>query len=430
VETKTWDLIVAGGGAAGLAAALTAARRNRQVLVLERTNECGKKLAVTGGKKGNFTHAAEPDVMARQYNTEPGVLLKLMRRFPYTRIIRFFEELGIRHVVDAEGCVWPIPKSAPRLRDALVAGIVKAGGRIETKAHVAGIEPDKSSGDARPRWLARTDDNAGATRAALIATGGKSYPATGSSGDGYQLAQQLGHKIEPTYSALASLVTKGEFRELAGITVGRTTVRLQVEENRGHHQFSERKPVASPFCSETAPFLFAGNCITGRAVINLCGFAAKALLAGKKVKVLVDWLPDLSEEGLKSEIAGERVRHGRAQINNFIASKSAKRLANLLCDRAGVSRECRLAELTREELQRLLLVLKQTEIEIVDTEPLARATVTGGGVALDEIDPSTFESRIHPGLFFAGEILDVWGRSGGYNLHFAWASGIAAGEAV
>jgi predicted Rossmann fold flavoprotein len=410
-----WSLVVVGGGAAGLAAGLTAARRGKRVLILERTNECGKKLAITGGKKGNFTHDDEPETMARQFNTEPRVLLPLMRRFPCTRIVSFFEELGIHHLVDEDRCIWPNPKSAPRLRDELVRAFARAGGRIETGSHVCGIQR------ADEHWLVRTDTGALNSNAVLIATGGKSYPATGSSGDGYELATRLGIRVEPVYSALASLVTQGEFAELSGITVGKTRVSLRIEDS------GER---SGPPPSETAPFLFAGKSITGRAIINLCGFAGKALLVGGKVAAIVDWLPDQTEPELLAEVADQRMRHGKMHVSNFIAAKSAKRLALLLCSRAGVPEERRLAELSKDETKRLLDILKRTEIEVVSTEPLARATVTGGGVALDEISLDTFESRKHKRLYFAGEVLDVWGRSGGYNLHFAWASGIAVGEAV
>jgi hypothetical protein len=414
------NLVIVGGGAAGLAAGLTAARRGRQIVILERTNECGKKLAITGGKKGNFTHADEPEIMARQFNTEPRVLLPLMRRFPFTRIVAFFEELGIRHLVDEEGCIWPNPKSAPRLRDELVRAFLRAGGRIETKVHVTDVRPESG------HWQVRTDGGSYPADAVLIATGGKSYPATGSSGDGFELAARLGIRVEPVYSALASLVTEGEFAELSGITVGKTTVRLKIEDRPPR----ALTPGPRPLPSETAPFLFAGKSITGRAIINLCGFAGKALLEGLKVTAIVDWLPDSGTDELLAEIADQRVRHGKMHVSNFIAARSAKRLALLLCKKAGILEDRKLAELSKDETRRLLDVLKQTEIEVADTEPLARATATGGGVALDEISLNTFESRQHKGLYFAGEVLDVWGRSGGYNLHFAWASGIAVGEAV
>jgi predicted Rossmann fold flavoprotein len=415
-----WNLIVVGGGAAGLAAGLTAARRGKRVLVLERTNECGKKLAITGGKKGNFTHSDEPEIMSRQFNTEPRVLLPLMRRFPYARIVSFFEELGIHHLVDDDGCIWPSPKSAPRLRDELVQAFVRAGGKIMAGTHVCGIQR------ADEHWLVRTDTGSLNAGAVLIATGGKSYPATGSSGDGYELAARLGIQVEPVYSALASLVTQGEFAELSGITVGKTTVKLRVEDRPPRSLTPDPRPPPS----ETAPFLFAGKSITGRAIINLCGFAGKALLEGKQVTAIVDWLPDQTKEELAAELADQRMRHGAMHISNFIAAKSAKRLALQLCVKAQVPEDRKLAGLSREETKRLLDILKCTEIEVVDTEPLARATVTGGGVALAEVSLDTFESRKHKGLYFAGEVLDVWGRSGGYNLHFAWASGIAVGEAV
>ena len=141
--------------------------------------------------------------------------------------------------------------------------------------------------------------------------------------------------------------------------------------------------------------------------------SGKALLEGKKVLAIVDWLPDQTEPELLAEIADQRMRHGKMHVSNFIAAKSAKRLALLLCIKAKVPEDRKLAVLSRDETKRLLDILKCTEIEVVDTEPLARATVTGGGVALEEVDLNTFESRRHKGLHFAGELLDVWGRSGG-----------------
>lgn len=401
-------IIIVGGGAAGLACAVAAGRLGLQVMVLEKTDRCGHKLALAGGRKGNFTHAESPRAMAERFGCAAGTILPLLRRFPYQRIVEFFKSIGIRPRVDAEGCVWPERSDAAGLRDALLAAIRRSRGEVRTGCRVAGLEPG---------WRVRlAGGEEFEAEAVCLATGGASFPQTGSTGDGLKLAAGLGIRTVPWFAALASLQTRLDLSGLAGITQPRVRMTL-LEEGR-------------EIRSAEGHFIFAHGYVSGSSVLNLSGRAAPGLVAGRRVALRIDWVPDLSPDELRQEFAGLRRRRPRAQLATVATAYVARKLAVKLAGIAGVRPETTLAFLSREDEQRFCSTLKGTELEIVGTEPLARATVTGGGVSLEEVDLATMAVRRFPGLFCCGEVLDVWAETGGYNLHFAWATGIAAAEAI
>jgi predicted Rossmann fold flavoprotein len=402
------DLVIVGGGAAGLACAVAAGRLGIKAVVLEKTDGCGRKLALAGGRKGNFTHEEPPRQMADHFDCDPRLLVPLLRRFPYQRITGFFGTLGIRARVDEEGCIWPAGSDATGIRDALLAGIHKSGGEVVTGGGVAGLAPG---------WTAKLISGAEKRAANLcLATGGASYPHTGSTGDGVFLAAGLGLKTVPWFPALASLRTEEDFRGLAGATQPKVGMELRVDGN--------------PVRQATGHFIFAHSHVSGSSVLNLCGFAARALAGGREVLLRVDWMPDFGPAELDALFAQWRTDHPKQMVVTFINRWMAKRLAHLLVKRAGVPPERVMAELTRAEQSTLAVVLKGTDLRIVGTEPIERATATGGGVSLEEVDMKTMQAARFPGLYFAGEVLDVWGETGGYNLHFAWASGVAVAEAI
>jgi hypothetical protein len=177
-------------------------------------------------------------------------------------------------------------------------------------------------------------------------------------------------------------------------------------------------------------FLFAHSHVSGSSVLNLCGYAARALAEGRQVVLRVDWIPGVTDSALAAALERGRREHPKRLAVTFINPWMPRRLAQVLVARAGVPVERVMAELTREEQARLAGALKATDLDIVGTEPIERATATGGGVALPEVDFSTMAARRVPGLYVIGEALDLWGETGGYNLHFAWASGICAAEAI
>ncbi|MCX6842744.1 MAG: aminoacetone oxidase family FAD-binding enzyme [candidate division WOR-3 bacterium] len=402
------DLVVVGGGAAGLACAVTAVRLGLAAVILERTDRCGSKLAVTGGGKGNFTHAEPPRAMAKKFDCDVRLTVPLLRKFPYQRIVEFFSSLGIDARTDADGCVWPVRADAAGIRDAMVRETVARGGLVKTGCRVTGLEPG---------WRIRlADGSIVAARNVCLATGGASYPRTGSTGDGLALCRGLGLATVDWFPALASLRTRDDLSGLAGVTQPMVEMTLLV--------------AGSEPRTATGHFIFAHTHVSGSSVLNLCGHAARALAERKQVVLRVDWVPGRSATELAEEFAAARVGHPTRQLGTFLGSFMARRLAARLCATAGVPVDRLLAHLSRTEQESIIGQLRATEFPITGTEAIERATVTGGGVALDEVDLKTMTARRFPGLYFAGEVLDVWAETGGYNLHFAWATGIRAAESV
>ncbi|MEO0085052.1 MAG: aminoacetone oxidase family FAD-binding enzyme [candidate division WOR-3 bacterium] len=401
-------VLVVGGGAAGLACAVAAARLGLRVVVLEKTDRCGHKLALTGGRKGNYTHAEAPRAMAGRFGCDVATILPLLRRFPYQRIVEFFSSVGIRPRVDPDGCVWPERSDAVGLRDALLAAVRRSRGEVMTRCRVIGLEPG---------WRVKLAGGEELPAAAVcLATGGASFPQTGSTGDGLRLAAELGIRTAPWHAALASLKTSLDLTGLSGITQPRVRMTLledgrEVKTAEGH-------------------FIFAHGYVSGSSVLNLSGRAAPGLAGGRRVALRIDWMPDRSPDELRQEFAELRRTRPRAQLTTVATAFVARKLALKLAQLAGVRSDTTMAFLSREDEQRFRNTLKETELEIVGTEPLERATVTGGGISLDEVNLETMEARRFPGLYFAGEVLDVWAETGGYNLHFAWATGIAVAEAI
>jgi len=402
------DLVVVGGGAAGLACAVTAGRLGLNVAVLERTDRCGSKLTVTGGGKGNFTHAEPPRAMAGRFDCDVRLIMPLLRKFPYQRIMQFFSGLGIDARTDADGCVWSVRTDAAGIRDALVRETAAHGGVVKTGCRVARLEPG---------WQVRmVDGSTVAARNVCLATGGASYSRTGSTGDGLALCRDLGLKTVDWFPALASLRTRDDLSGLAGVTQPRVEMTLLTAGGEPR--------------TATGHFIFAHTHVSGSSVLNLCGHAARALAERKPVVLRVDWVPGRSASELAEEFTVARAGHPKQQLGTFLGSYVARRLAARLCALAGVPADRLLAHLSRTEQESIIGQLRSTEFAIVGTEPIERARVTGGGVSLDEVDLKTMEARRFPGLYFAGEVLDVWAETGGYNLHFAWATGIRAAESV
>ncbi len=408
------DLIVVGGGAAGLACAVEGGRLGLKVLLLEKTDRCGNKIALTGGRKCNFTHTDLPREMAKRFDCAPELILPILRRFSYQTIINFFSCLGINHRVDDDGCVWPVVpgreerKAGPAsmVRDRLVAAALAAGVEIRTRAKVKRIEPGW-------RVVLEKGEEFQADNLCL-ATGGASYPQTGSTGDGVLLVRTLGIKTTPFFPALAALRPEEDIRSLAGITQQLVEVRINVTGVR----------------PQRGNFIFAHEYISGSAVMNISGFAGRALQEGKGVVVTVDWVPEKDKENLRLEWLRLQQERPLLQVNTLLRRYVARRVAEFLCEQVGVPGVHRLTVLSKAEIERLIDGLRGTRFDIVGIEPLARATVSGGGVCLEEVDMTTMAARRFSGLFFAGEVLDIWAESGGYNLHFAWASGLTVARTV
>jgi predicted Rossmann fold flavoprotein len=407
METRsTLPIAVIGAGAAGLLAALFAAGRGRRVLLLERTRDGGRKILVSGGGRCNILPSA---VDASRFVTDssPNTLRKILLSWPLAEQRRFFAgEAGIALALEAEtGKLFPASNSAREVRDRLMALARRRGVEIRFEALVDDLEPPREPGGA---WAVRLREGETLLAAAVVlATGGLSLPGTGSDGTGIGIVRRLGHAIHPTYPALTPLTLEPpRYASLAGISL---PVALTA-------------PGPKRAFETRGGFLFTHRGYSGPAVLDLSHVAVRSRLAGGPLQPIhVRWTD------LDAAAWDRLLRESPGTALGLLRRHLPDRLAEALLAETGVDGGGPLARLRREERLRLVETLTRFELPWNGDGGYAKAEVTGGGVALAEIDPRTLESRRHPGLFLCGEILDAFGPIGGHNFLWAWATGRAAG---
>ena len=408
-------VIVIGAGAAGTMAAIFAASQGAETLLLERTKDGGRKILISGGGRCNILPAGV-DESRFVTDSSPHTLRNILRSWPLREQIEFFERDASIPLMEetASAKLFPKSESARDVRDRLLALARARGATIVQGVAVTDIE---LSGPAE--WRVSQQDGAPfLANAVIVATGGLSVPATGSDGVGLAIAERLGHTINRTYAALTPLTVQGSgnlfekgsrnpFSKLAGVsltvTITARTRNLQA--------------------ATTGGFLFTHNGYSGPAVLDVSHVAVRSREEmDEPARIAVRWAP------LDDAAWEEALRPlGTRTVLNAVSNHLPGRLAEALLALAGIDARRKLAQMTRSERGRLIGTLVRGELPWSGDEGYKKAEVTGGGVALSDIDPRTMESRRHPGLFFCGEMLDAFGPIGGYNFLWAWATGRAAG---
>jgi predicted Rossmann fold flavoprotein len=404
-----WAVAVVGAGAAGLMAAIFAASRSSRVLLLERTRDGGRKILISGGGRCNIL----PSKLApeRFVSTAPlPVLRRMLRSWSLDGQRRFFEqEAGIPLVLEATTGKWfPVSNSARQVRDRLVALAASKGVEICFDSQATDIEPDGDSKEWRLRF--RSGEPVCA-RTVIVACGGLSVPATGSEGTGLAWARQLGHRVHTTYPALTPLTQNpARHAALAGVSLEVTLTAI----------VGGQKPFRTQ-----GGFLFTHQGYSGPALLDISHLAVQSQQAGGPLQpISVQW------GRLDAPAWIELLRKSPGPVNAALRRHLPARLADALLDEGDVPGSQSSVQLRREERQHLVDRLTRYPLPWSGHEGYKKAEVTGGGVALDELDARTLESRLHPGLFLCGEMLDVFGPIGGYNFAWAWVTGRAAGLAA
>jgi len=400
-------LVVVGAGAAGLMAAIFAATGGAETLLLERTRDGGRKILISGGGRCNVLPLR---VDERRFLTDssPNVMRRMLRAWPLAAQRAFFEEeVGIALVDEAEDLkVFPASHKARDVRDGLVELARARGATVRMETQVLDVRP------VGPRWEVRCADAPPiAADAVILACGGLSVPATGSDGTGLRIAAALGHEMRPTYAALTPLLAApSAFTALAGVSL-RVTITARS---------------ATHTATATGGFLFTHRGYSGPSVLDVSHVIVRALTDGDPTASLtVQWTAlDATawERALKPQ--------GARTVLGALRAEMPDRLALVLLEVAAVDATRSLAELRRDERLRLIETLVRCALPFDGDESYKKAEVTGGGVSLAAVDPHTLESRLHPGLYLCGEMLDAFGPIGGYNFHWAWATGRAAGMAA
>jgi predicted Rossmann fold flavoprotein len=401
-STAEPSVAVIGAGAAGLMAALFAARGGARVTLLERTSDGGRKILISGGGRCNILPSvAEPD----RYVTESSgnTLRKLLRSWPLHEQRAFFEtELGMALVLEEEsGKLFPASDRARDVRDGLVSSVREAGARVWFDATVEKLTPHDG------RWRVETGQApALEVDAVVLATGGRSVPKTGSDGMGLELARTLGHTVHDTYPALTPLTANpSPHAGLAGVSLPVTI----------------RAPGAKPRFETTGGFLFTHRGWSGPAVLDASHLAIRGKPDGSRQELHVQWTP---EDAASWERA---LTGGKGTLRSRLTPALPRRLVDRLLAEIGVAGDTGLAALRKADRRAVIETLTSYRLPWTGDEGYRKAEVTGGGIALWEVDPRTLESRRHPGLYLCGEILDAFGPIGGHNFLWAWATGRGAG---
>lgn len=397
--------IIIGGGASGLTAAISAARRGARVTVLEHMPRVGKKILSTGNGKCNMTNLF---LDASCYRCScPEFPMEVIRRFPPEETIRFFRQLGIL-TTDRNGYVYPASGQAQTVLDALREEAEMLGVTVVLDCHVRTL---RKKGQ---RFHADTDHGNFSGDFLILAAGSMAAPSTGSDGSGYELSRVFGHRILTPLPALVQLCCQGGFfRSVAGV---RTEASVSL--------YSGGQLLAS----DRGELQLTDYGISGIPVFQVSRYASQALHRRKQVTAVLDFLPSMDHHELFELLREQKKYLSGRQAGTYLNGIFHKKLAALFLKEAGIRPETPVEQLAKQELAALCRIIKEFSVPVVKTNSFAQAQVCAGGVDTSEVDPETMESRLTEGLYFAGEILDVDGICGGYNLQWAWSSGYLAGK--
>ena len=402
-----YDVIVVGGGAAGMFSAGTAAASGLRVLLLEKNRELGKKLRITGKGRCNVTNAAPPEEVFRNVIRGSRFLYSSVGRFPPDQVMAFFEGLGVPLKTERGNRVFPVSDRAQDVVDALSRWIRAQGVTVRQATVDALLIEDGTLGGVR------AGSREHRAKCVILATGGLSYPATGSTGDGYILARQAGHSIVPCSGSLVPLEVEGGCRTLAGLSLRNTGLTLWG---------SKKKPLYRDF----GELLFMHYGLSGPTVLSASCHVEED---GGPYTIELDLKPALDQGKLDARILRDFRERRNDAVCQGIRPLLPGPLVPLVLDRAGVPRDTPVHDVTREQRRAIVTTVKRLRLPVTGKRPVAEAIVTRGGVKLSEVDPKTMESRLLPGLHFAGELLDLDAYTGGFNLQIAWSTARAAGAA-
>ena len=402
-----YDVIVIGGGPAGMFSAITAAKRGKSVLLLERNDRLGKKLLITGKGRCNVTNDCTEQEILQNVPRNGRFLYSAMTAFPPKSIMDFFENAGCPLKTERGNRVFPVSDKAQSILDTLTremrrAGVVVRTGRVReilmTAGAVSGVATERESFDAD---------------AVILATGGVSYPTTGSTGDGYAMAKALGHSVvEPQGSLVPLEIAGSDCPDMQGLALRNVAVKLLNAKGKVlYKDFGE--------------LLFTHFGVSGPTVLS-----ASCHLKGEGCKLIIDLKPALEENKLNDRILRDLEMYQNRAMENALTDLLPRSMIPVVLRRLEIDPQMQANSLTKQKRRALVELLKGFSVEITGKRPVSEAIITSGGVKTGEIDPKTMESKKVPGLYFAGEIIDCDAYTGGFNLQIAWATAYAAGLSV
>ncbi len=404
-----YDVVIIGAGPAGLLAGIAAAQQGAKTLILDHMKEAGRKLLITGKGRCNITNICDVAEIIKNIPGNGVFLNSALRAFDNRQLIAFFEENDLFTKVERGGRVFPVSDKAADVRDTLLAVFKRLGGKIilNTKAKEILVNNGTVSG-------VKTNKDTFLAKSVVLAAGGASYPGTGSDGSGFLLAEKCGHSIIPLKPSLVPLQSNSPYLpKLQGLSLRNINAGIIAGGKTVKNEFGE--------------MLFTHFGLSGPVILSLSNEVSKQLAAGLKVEIAIDLKPALKPEILDARIQRDFTRYSRKQIKNSLHELLPASLIPVVLAEAQIDEEKFTNQISKEERKRFLAVLKDFRLSVTSTRPLAEAIVTAGGVNLKEIDPKTLASKILTGLYFAGEVMDIDGYTGGFNLQAAFSTGYVAG---
>lgn len=417
-NNMVYDVIIIGGGSAGLMAAIAASSSGARTLLLDKGDKLGRKLGISGGGRCNVTNNKEMDELIKHIPGNGRFLYSALTNFGNKDIIGFFEKLGIRLKEEDNGRMFPVTDKAKTVVDALINQVVKQGVAIRSHAPVGEVlYADGAVAGVRLRSGERI-----ASSAVIVASGGKSVPHTGSTGDGYAWAEKAGHTITELFPTEVPITSNEPFivsKELQGVSL--RDVGLSVWNPKGKRIVEHR-----------GDMIFTHFGISGPIALRCSQFVVKALKQFQigNIVLTIDLMPDKTADAVYAETLKLAETDAKKAIKNVLHGYLPDKMIPLLLARAGLSDTLTYDHIPKQQWAELAKAVKSFPLRAYGTRSIEEAFVTGGGVNLKEIDPKTMESKLMRGLYFCGEVLDIHGYTGGYNITAAFSTGYAAGKSA
>ena len=410
-------VIVVGGGAAGMFAAIAAAKNGHQVTLYEKNEKLGKKIFITGKGRCNITNAADMEELFDAVVTNSKFLYSSFYGYTNQNVIDFFEDAGVPVKIERGNRVFPISDHSSDVIRALEREMKKVGVKVCLNTEVKSVEAEKDKFNK----VVLKDTTTQTADACIVATGGLSYRSTGSTGDGFRFAENVGHKVTQCFPSLVPMETKEPWIcELQGLSLRNVEAKILDGKKELYKDFGE--------------MLFTHFGVSGPLIISASSYVGKKFMdkngQKKELTLEIDLKPALTEEQLDQRVLRDFEENHNRQFKNAITKLFPTKLIPVMLELGGIDPEKKVNSIEKEERKQFVHLIKHFRMTLTGLRDYPEAIITKGGVNVKEIDPETMESKLVKGLYFAGEVLDLDALTGGFNLQIAWSTGYAAGNAI
>ena len=405
-------VVVIGGGAAGMFASVFAARNGNEVHLFEKNEKTGKKLFITGKGRCNITNAGDMETLFRSVVSNPKFLYSSFYGYTNEDVISFFEEIGVKTKIERGNRVFPVSDHSSDVINGLEREMKKLGVKVHLNTKVKSVEGNEEGF----REIVLSNGEKVTADACIVATGGCSYQPTGSTGDGYRMAESVGHTVTEVYPALVPLEIKEDFvGELQGLSLRNVEATI----------YDGKKEIYSDF----GEMLFTHYGVSGPLMLSASSYITKKL-QDREMKLVIDLKPALSEEQLNQRVLRDFEENKNKQFRNAITKLFPAKIIPVMVMLSGIDAEKKVNEVSKEERMEFVRLIKHFTLTINGTRSFREAIITQGGVKTKEVNPATMESKLVPNLYFVGEVLDLDALTGGFNLQIAWSTAYMAGSSI